>query len=54
MKYDYAKATKRIVELRRKVIAQKDGDSVEGLSSLEISSKAKQQTSKTPKTQEIN
>lgn len=32
MEYDYAKATKRIIEMRRKVIAQKDECSEEHIS----------------------
>ena len=31
MRYDYSKATKRINDLRRKVIMQKGGEFVEGL-----------------------
>lgn len=45
MQYDYSKATKRINDLRRKVIMQKGGESVEGLSLIIIENKSRNKKS---------
>ena len=54
MEYNYTEATKRISNLRPKVIIQKGGESVEGLTPLELKSNSDQQKGKQQKTQEIN
>lgn len=52
--YDYDKARKHLIEMRRKVVAQKGGISVEGLSPLDIEKEKKKTSAKSSKTQEIN
>lgn len=54
MEYNYTEATKRIIDLRRKVIIQKGGETIEGLSSLELKQNPEQQKGKKQKIQEMN
>lgn len=52
-KYDYEKAYERLQELRRRVILQKGGQSVEGLTEIVVEKKpAKRNTPKKTKSQE--
>ena len=54
MQYDYSKATKRISDLRRKVIMQKGGESVEGLSLIIIEDKSiNKKSPKKPQSQDV-
>ncbi len=52
--YDYDKARKHLMDMRRKVVAQKGGITVEGLSPLEVEKEKKKTSVKSSKTQEIN
>ncbi len=56
MEYDYKSAADRIAELRCKIIAQKDGKAVEGLSALPRNNKKSdyRRSKKTVQTQEMN
>ncbi len=52
-KYDYEKAYERLQELRRRVILQKGGQSVEGLTEIVVEKNpAKRNTPKKTKSQE--
>lgn len=54
MQYDYSKATKHINNLRRKVIVQKGGESVEGLPVITVENKsADKKTSSKSQTRDI-
>ena len=55
MQYDYSKALERLHDMRRKVISQKNGKSVDGLTVLpEKKQPLKKRSSKSNKNQEVN